>query len=204
MHADLSEALWHGDLDAVQRLLAAGADPNAPDQVGIEPLVHAAANGVACFDALIAAGARLDANLLPRCLNWACHASEGAMVERLLDLGADVHAEACGETALHAAVDGRDIVIFDRVLVAVGDVDIRDRRGRTALHLAAMNRQVPFLQRLVDAGADVHAVDLEGVTALDLVLQRRGLACPEATPVGQAEEDTAGWLREAMARRRAL
>lgn len=184
MSTELTEAIWDGDCDVVRRLLADGADPNLIDDDGVAPLVDAASGGVACFDELLAAGAGFDAGILAHCLNFACHRSEMAMVERLIGLGADVNAEACGETALHAAVDGRYVATVERILAAGARVDVRDRHGRTPLHVAAMIRDVPLLRRLVEAGADLHAVDLDGATALDLVVRRAALADPRGTPVG--------------------
>ena len=204
MWSELTGAAFEGDVLAVRRLLVAGADPNATDDDGVAPLVCAAHGGMACFDELLAGGARCDPGILARCLNFACHASETAMVERLLGLGADVQAEACGQTALHAAVEGRDVAVVDRILAAGGRVDSHDRRGRTPLHLAAVIREVPLLQRLVEAGADLHAVDLDGATALDLVARREALVDPQGMPVGQDELETAAWLRRAMAARRSL
>lgn len=201
MSDELNDAMWDGDFDAIYRLIAAGADPNAPDEDGVLPLVCAAGHGIAMFRALLDAGARHDPEVLALCLNYACqHRDDMAMVEHLLELGADVGALALGETALHAAVsNGGDLAVLDRLLAAGATVDVRDRRGRTPFQHAATFRYITVLERLVQAGADVHAVDFEGATALDLVIRRDAIAYPDEFPVRQDELDTAAWLRKAMA-----
>src|SRR5262245_30572763 len=55
----LSAAVWAGDLPAVEALLAAGADPNVPEEEGLLPPLHLAIEqqSVEIVRRLIAAGA---------------------------------------------------------------------------------------------------------------------------------------------------
>jgi ankyrin repeat protein len=87
-------AAGDGDLEGVKRLLQQGADPNAFDDLGWTPLIHAAKRGhvdlVAC---LLAAGAEVDARDEARAGNTALAevAAECslAMARTLIDAGAD-------------------------------------------------------------------------------------------------------------------
>jgi ankyrin repeat protein len=83
-----------GDLQAVKRLLQQGADPNAFDDLGWTPLIHAAKRGhldvVRC---LLAAGAKVDARDEARVGNTALAevAAECSleMAKALVEAGAD-------------------------------------------------------------------------------------------------------------------
>jgi ankyrin repeat protein len=199
MSNELTDAAWDGDLDTVHRLISGGADPNEPDDDGTLPVTCAAIGSVACFDALVAAGARLDATILAHCLNWSCAAGRMELVERLLGLGADVEAQPYCAPALHAAASLGRFAIVNRILAAGARVDSQDRRGRTPTHEAAMGRYIPVLERLVEAGADIHAKDNDGATPLDLVVRRESIVYPDESPVSQSEVETIAWLRAAMA-----
>jgi hypothetical protein len=198
MNPELKDAAWDGDVEAVRRLLAAGADPNAADEDGCLPLQYASFGTVECFDELLAAGARVEAEVLARCLNSACLYHNSAMIKRLLELGADVRLQALGETALHAAAEAGDVEAFGLIVAAGARVDCRDERGRTPVHRAALIRSIPILKLLLAAGADLHAQDDERATALDLVHRREYIAYPNESALDEDEVDTALWLREAM------
>ena len=106
--APLFDALERGDLAAVERLLAEGADvdmrdPRLPEPFAAPPLVVAACRG------------------------------DTAMVRSLLAHGADVDArDGAGGTALIWACDGGDLECARLLLDAGADPRLRNRDGYTA------------------------------------------------------------------------
>jgi ankyrin repeat protein len=138
-------ALWlaarRGDLAEMERLIAAGADPNAFRGEGrITPLRYAAMLG---------------------------HA---AAISLLLTCGADVSGASCGSTPLmDAACNGR-VAAIDVLLNAGGaDVNCRDDDADTALHWASCNGRVAAAHALLCAGAFVNARNRDGDRPVDVV-----------------------------------
>ena len=122
--ADLHSAAHQGDLAVVKRLVAAGTDVNARDELGSTPL-HYAANQY--------------------------HAE---VMKFLLESGADVNAQQNGgTTALHHAVvaNGPEIA---RILLEHGaDPSIRGSNGLTALNTAEMMNRTATVKLLKEYGA---------------------------------------------------
>lgn len=138
MSRQLGAAAEAGDVEALARLLAAGADVQRRGRAGRTALVEATI------------------------------ADRPAAVEILLDHGADVEApcRALGMTALGWAADiGSSALV--RLLVARG-ADLAataSETRRTALMTAAQGGHVDVVRLLLDAGADPHAVDTYGDNA---------------------------------------
>jgi len=123
----LQIASERGNLNAVERLLAAGADINILVERDRQTALEAAAEG--------------------GYLN---------VVERLLAVGADVNAPAewNGLTALQAAAEGGHLNVVERLLAAGADVNApASDRGRTALQAAAEGGHLNVVERLTSAGA---------------------------------------------------
>jgi ankyrin len=135
----LHDAVRNGDLQEVERVLASGVDPNAPDARGNPPLFQAAWTGNA------------------------------AVITSLLAHGADINrrnSETQSSALFYAVVSGREAVV--RLLLNKGArVDFRYRDNQTVLHIAAAEGNVPVLEALVAAGADVNAADRRDRTGLD-------------------------------------
>jgi uncharacterized protein len=164
----------HGSIDAVKRLLDAGA--NVDGTLVGKPLKRQYTGG----------NGKLKAGATP--LMRAAVVADLDMMRVLLDAGADVRAVIKDNGAsplLLAAVSAKgepdepDRVSVDRSIEAVrlclehgADIRAVDSEGRTALHLVATNvgapQMIPFL---VDNGASVDAKDKNGKTALDLALK---------------------------------
>lgn len=125
----LTIAVEQEDLVAVQRLLAAGADPDGFDGFGLTPLVRASRRGnVAMVEALLAAGAspsRFDRP--PSRPGWtplmnAAHKGQPAVIRALLAAGADANARASdGAVALTLAVCEPEPESVSALLAAGGD-----------------------------------------------------------------------------------
>ena len=149
-----------GELGQLERLLAAGADPNVRDREG-RPALHAAAG--------------LDT---PR-------GSEGERVlaadaaRVLLRHGADVHlrSETWGLTPLDVAASRPGSRALCALLIEAGaDVNARTGAGqRTPLFGAASTGDVELLDALLAAGADPNAasVGMNRITPLVIAIRRR-------------------------------
>jgi peroxiredoxin len=138
-HTELLLAARSGDVEAVERLIADGADPDDRDRRGRTALAHAAAAGNdEAIAMLIEAGAELEA---------ACDA---------------------GHTPLaHASIGGHPDAV--KALAAAGaSVDATDYQGWTPLMHAARRGWVDVIETLLESGADASVQrPADGRTALD-------------------------------------
>ncbi len=175
-HADLTPLFaamrdsYHGRPDAVQMLLANGADPRATDGLRQTPL-HAAARAADPTIAalLIDAGAHLDAldgqGLSP--LGVAAGLGNLDVAKFLLDRRAVCEPEG-GEPPLLLAAgreDG-DPAMVNMLLKHKAKVDAHGRLGRTALHTACLTRNGKIVETLLAAKANPDIPDELGVTPL--------------------------------------
>ena len=125
----LHRAVQHNDLEAADRLIAAGANVEAANRYGVTPLTVAGFNGNA------------------------------AMIERLLKAGADPNTVVSeGETAL-MSVAGTGNVAALKVLIAHGaSVKAKENsRSQTALMWAVAEGHTAAAATLIEAGADINA-----------------------------------------------
>ena len=136
-HVPLVEAAARGDLARLKRLVAGGAEVDAPRQGGITALFAAA------------------------------EAGHREAVAFLLARGADPNAVARGgETPSLAAARGGFLEILTLLVAAKADVGAATREGRTALHAAAALGHDGCVKLLLEAGASPVAVDQRGDTPL--------------------------------------
>ncbi|WEJ31696.1 ankyrin repeat domain-containing protein [Devosia sp. SD17-2] len=136
LETPLGAGVRAGELEIVEKLLSAGADPDLPSK-GTPPIL--AASG-AILLALLAHRASVDA-LLP----------DGRNALHLLAASEDTSTGAAELNALMAAG------------LSTADVD---SSGRTPLHVAAEAGRLTKLARLLARGAEVEAVNLYGQTPL--------------------------------------
>lgn len=135
MPTALMAAAFAGQVEAVEALLAAGADPSVVNPERRTAVVLAADQGRAgCVEALAKAGADVDQPGIFR------------------------------QTALHLAAWQSHVQVVD-VLVRFGaSLEARDMTGATPLALAASEDVPDVIVRLLEAGADPHTVTDEGFT----------------------------------------
>ena len=150
------EAATHGKLDAVDVLLAAGAQVDVWDDEGGTPLVHAAKYGhAAVVTALLAGGAYPDARYT-RVFATAPTEGEGEG-EGEGDDGAGQQGEArhVDRTALIDAAARGDLKIVEVLLAGRADPEAQDEAGLTSVVEAATNGHNKVLQALLAGGAYV-------------------------------------------------
>lgn len=148
-----ASAIEKGDLEAVQKLLASGLDPNTRvpgSNLGYTPLfLSVQANQPTITSALLKAGAK-----------------------------PSVEDENGDPVMVHAA--DKDHLPQARLLIAHGiSIDSRNRSGITALMRGAPYENGPDIQAKVDLGADLNLTDPDGNTALMLAAKSTNLAALE-------------------------
>ena len=183
--APLADAVQHGDKQAVQSLLKARADVNAPQSDGATALHWAAYLDDAETTALlIRAGANVDSpnNYGVTPLALAATSGNAAIINLLLKGGADPNRTVrAGETPLMfaARTDRADAV--KALLEAGAKVDAKETwNGQTALMWAAAAGRGPVVQALIDRSADVHARSNAGTTPLVFAVRRGDMAAGRA------------------------
>lgn len=158
MGSPLHAAARDGAAAELARLLAAGADPSAPDDSSrFGPLHHAACGGhTECIKLLLEAGANIEARTAGdgTQLYCAAHRSQAAAVAALIAAGAQVHA-ACGpqrRTALHIAAADASADTLKVLLLAGADPRARDACGWEPIHYTAFSGHADAISVLLAGG----------------------------------------------------
>ena len=207
-------AHWN-DLESVDLLLQAGADPKIANRYGATPLSEAASLGNApMIEALLKAGADAKALTTPdgeTVLMTAARAGNVDAVKILLDHGADVNARENykGQTALMwAAAERHSEVVkvllehgadwkvrsFDRPtklpkLSAASSVSPMSRGGFAAFLFTAREGDIDSAKAMLDGGVDIDQTDVDGATALVVSLMNKKLHLRQvsAGPRGESQ-----------------
>jgi uncharacterized protein len=209
--ACLTYAIYHSPVSFIAELLDLGADPNRPADDGFPPLIAAlscatSAPGSAARDdvheiveLLLAHGADVQQrgvnDYTP--LHWAAGDGDLAMVDRLLERGADPNeitriddmetpldvASAAGHSAIvdrlrplttragwEEASRTGDVKALMRMRRAGHDIDARDGYGQKALMRAAHAGHVDAVELLIAGGADLDHTSKFHLSALMLAV----------------------------------
>lgn len=164
-------AAQRGMKDAVEALLAAGADIRAKNVNGDDALMLASARGHKdVVLTLLGAGAAdkcTGGENEDTALMWASRSGHIDVVRTLLDAGFATHAKGpFGITALmYAAQSGHEDVV-KTILDTGATIDAQSQNGWTALMYAAHAGHGDTAAILLGAGADVNAVNSLGSTAM--------------------------------------
>jgi len=169
---ELNEAIFSNDLQKLEQLLKAGADPHQSDGNGVSPLFHAVNFGsVNAVKLLLDYGADINQ------VNWrgrtpwllAVETADLAKITLLRNRGADTSAQNdLGQTALHyAVIRGRED-LFKDILEHAGCEEVLhpDRWGNTILHLAASWHNLALVKICLDkTSVPIDAQNHSGETA---------------------------------------
>ena len=158
-------AARQGNANILGQLMKAGADPNDKlNEVnsGETPLMHAARSGSAeAVRLLIFAGARVNARESwngQTALHWAAAEGQGAIVETLIEGGADVRQRSnAGSTPFMFAVREGDVRSVRAFLAAGADVNEKRPDLATPLLIAIVNGHEDLVDLLLEQGADPNA-----------------------------------------------
>jgi ankyrin repeat protein len=158
----LLETAEHGDRAIALRLLAKGADPNAPGPDGTTAIMWAASNGdLELVHALIKAGANVKSKnqFGTSALTEAAIVGSAPVIDALLRAGADPNAKnPDGETPLMAVARSGRVEAAKRLLDAGADVNAKEGwGGQSAIMWAAAQSQPEMIKLLAARGADVDA-----------------------------------------------
>jgi len=153
----LSQATIIGNPDVIKRLLDAGADPNekgADEQTPI--MIIARTDNIEAADVLVKAGADVNAQEKWRgqtALMWAAAQKQPAMVDFLLEHGADPDAQSMPNN-------------WERQVTAEPRMKVLPAGGLTPLLYAAREGCTECTRLLIEGGADINKTDPESVTPL--------------------------------------
>ena len=158
----LLEAAERGDRAAALRVLATGADPNAPGADGTTAIMWAASNDdLELVRALIKAGAnvKLRNQFGTSALTEAAIVGSAPVIDALLKAGADPNAKNPeGETPLMAVARSGKVEAARLLLEARADINAREEwGGQSALMWAAAQSQAEMVKFLASHGADLNA-----------------------------------------------
>lgn len=152
-------AAKNGNAAIIQQLLKAGADPNGAVRDNETPLMFAArTDRVDAVNALLSADAKINAQEGwngQTALMWAADAGQTAVVQALLEHGADFRARShSGATPLLFATRKGTIGTVQALLAAGADVNEARPDGATPLLVAVINGHADLVDFLLDKGAN--------------------------------------------------
>jgi len=188
---DILELLLKKDLDINAQATGGGAE-------GWTPLMFAAINGkMSAFETLLDAGADINIKNTEGKTVWEISNSRGAtvlhyaardgkleIVKLLIKKGANINAQATsgsikGWTPIMLAIYNKQISIFETLLDASADINLKNGKGKSALeilinkenitilHYTCKNEHnLKFIKLLIEKGADVNVKDKDGKTPL--------------------------------------
>ena len=163
-----------------EKLLAAGADPNARLLSGETPLMEAARRGNLSIVRLMLAGGAdpnvQEANAGQNALMWAISERHDAVAAELLRHGADINARSKnGFAAISFAAQQGDTASIGILLEAGANVnDVAPKSGLTPILIATAMGRTKAVVLLLDKGADPDVVAANGFTPLHLAAKRKG------------------------------
>jgi ankyrin repeat protein len=215
LHAPLTVAVAHESVEAVDLLLAHGADVDIRNSEGTTALLLAATcDRQEVFFRLMRHGASLTAaNSYGQTAVWNAAAfGRSAVLKALLDRGVSPDtADVAHSTPLMLASKNGHTEAVKLLLAAGATADVKNEKGFTALMMAAWAGHAEVIRVLIQAGADVNLHNKNGYSALSIAAARRGDrdALIDVLFEGNVRKRTifrmvtslAGWFTRRLARR---
>ena len=174
----LQLSVLQGDVMAMDRMLAEGADPNEADRYGWRPLHFAVPlAGLEVVSALLANGADVDARTASgaTALHLAASQSTVPVISALLESGANPNAmeDVAGSTPLHYAAQFQEealLSVISALLHAGANPGSPNANMASPLHSVLPNAAVTasVVRVLLEAGADPMARNRRGNTPLHI------------------------------------
>ena len=165
-------AVLRGDLADTQAQVTAGADINAPDEVGNTPLHLALGLGeTAIAEWLISQGANLQAkaNDGRGMIHAAAAGGQVEMLKKLVAAGLKLETKtALGQGPLHLACAAGQTETIEWLLGQGQTATVPDANGNTPLQTAVIHGRAGLVKPLIDAGADLKQLNTLGQAAIHL------------------------------------
>ena len=204
-------AAQRDNLELVEVLLGAGANPKVSTRYKITPMYFAAMNGNAAMIArLLKAG--VDVNSTAEegetALMTASRTGRPDAVKVLLDRGADVQRKdpLRGQTALMWASAEGNTAAVELLLSAGGEIHGKSKGGFTPFLFAVRGGHLPTAKVLLERGASINDVATDGTSALNMAVVNAYFelasllldhgADPNAPDPRGSALHTLAWLRE--------
>ncbi len=164
----LHESIALERLCVSQALVKAGADVTLRDKKGLSSFDYACMYENCAMVRVILSGGRLHPTVADELLGLTpLHWAEGkAVVDMLVDVGADVHArDRTGRTPLHLGCSRGNVTVC-ALLSRGADVGALDDKSRAPLHYFARVDRANLVKFILERGAGVNALDVGGQTPL--------------------------------------
>ncbi len=170
----LNGAAEQGQKEAVQYLIAHGADPNGQDRWGYTPL-HCAARGdqADIVALLLAHGVDVDAQgeYSSTPLHLAAQSDSREALKQLIEAGGNINVKNMwGQTPLHNAVGGGYLETAEILLAYGAEMNAADKEENTPLHYAVSLGRKAAVEFLLAKGADVNARNKRRQTPLHIAV----------------------------------
>lgn len=177
----LAVAAREGKVHEVERLLAAGVDPNSNGEVipffnsSISAFCYAVSRGhEEVFRLFVRYINQIDLSMINTALHYAAYNNRMNICAELLACGANINDQSDHQRSplIGAACNGNEEMC--RLLLSKGARhDLQDNEGRTALMVAANNGRLEICKLLLANGAHVCAMNNEGDTSFLVAAKRK-------------------------------
>jgi ankyrin repeat protein len=153
----LIEAIVAKNVSEVDRLLKAGANPNARFTEHSNQAIILLLKGISIsmYDGVSP-------------LFVAAKQGNRDIVQLLINAGANLDKVGSFNSPLHVAIKSNHNEIVDLLIASGANVNIQEEFELTPLHIASSQGQLSIVDKLIKAGAQVDLLSVEGETALEL------------------------------------